>query len=390
MRRIQTCLILLVLIIACGACSHKNTHDSTNNSAGSTHKSTDKASSESHTTVSNDIPLIHNMDELKAYVEEQLQHGTSEFTFSTKDLDMEDIQNINSLLHGYYGDVVKCKSEGNILSSTVNMTLYCKLSDNYYVERNYYKGEEIPQDNQEALELAEICKRIMRKMKTEVSEDATDYEKELWIHDYIVTHTSYGYSEGEDAQTDNSTAHESYGALVSHKAVCNGYAFGMKLLCTLAGVECRIITGQGNGENHAWNLVRLEDEWYHVDVTWDDPSPDQDGRIFYNYLNINDERASLGHIWNTDRYPEATSMDYNYFIQNDLYCEDYDEFKEKCIRILQEEDRNHIQLMVGDYDGGIYSDMNMEFLFDYSDARSYNIQTLGEIPYMTLLINLNH
>lgn len=371
MRKIQICLTLLVLLMACAAC-------------------TPSAFSESAAATRDDIPMIHNMDELKEYVEEELQFGSNEFSFSTKDLDMDDIQDINSLLHGYYGDVIKCKSEGTILSSTVNMTLYCKLSDNYYVERNYYKGEEIPEDNKEARELAEVCKRILKKMNNQIGSKASDYEKELWIHDYIVTHTAYGYAEGEDAQSPNSQAHESYGALVSHKAVCNGYSFAMKLLCNLAGLDCRIITGQGNEENHAWNLVKLDGEWYHVDVTWDDPSPDKEGRIIYTYFNINDDRASLGHSWNTNRYPQATCMDDNYYIKNDLYCKDYDEFKEKCIQILQEKDRNQIQLMVGDYDGGIYSEMNMEFLFDYSDARSFNYQSLGEIPYMTLLINLNH
>ena len=371
MKRMKICLALLILVITCTSC-------------------TPGAFSESFAFSRDDIPMIHNMEELKEYVEEQLQFGAVEFSFSTKDLDMEDIQNINSLLHGYYGDVTKCKSEGTILSSTVNMTLYCKLSDNFYVERNYYKGETIPEDNKEARELAKVCRKILKKMTREVGKDASDYEKELWIHDYIVTHTSYGYEEGEDAQSENSDAHESYGALVNHRAVCNGYSYAMKLLCNLAGLDCRIITGQGNDENHAWNMVKIDDEWYHVDVTWDDPSPDQEGRIVYTYFNINDERASLGHTWNTARYPEATCMDNNYYIKNDLFCEDYDEFKEKCIQILQEEDRNRIQLMVGDYDGSIYSEANMEFLFDYSDAFSFNYQSLGEIPYMTLVINLNH
>ena len=371
MKRYRSYLMLLLLIWTCAGCAPG-------------------ALSEGTVFSRDDIPMIHTMDELEKYVEEQLQHGAQEFTFSTRDLELEDIQNINSRLNGYYGDVTRCKSESNILSPTSNITLYCRVSDNYYVEQNHFKGTEIPEDDTEALELARRCRRILRKMHTEIGKDASDYEKELWIHDYLVSHTAYGYREGEGPDTGQSPAHESYGALVSHKAVCNGYAFAMKLLCNLSGLECRIITGKGNEENHAWNLVKVGDDWYHVDVTWDDPSPDQEGRVAYTYFNINDHRASLAHSWDTDDYPRADSLEDNYYIRNDLYCEDYDAFKEKCIRLLRERDRDRFQLMVGDYDGSIYSDRNMEFLFDYSDAVSFKYQSLGEIPYMTLFIYLNH
>lgn len=59
-----------------------------------------------------------------------------------------------------------------------------------------------------------------------------------------------------------------YGALVLKKAVCNGYAEGMKLLCDLSGVTCKMISGTADGEKHAWNLIKLDKEWYHADLTW--------------------------------------------------------------------------------------------------------------------------
>ena len=61
-----------------------------------------------------------------------------------------------------------------------------------------------------------------------------------------------------------------------------------------SGIETKIVLGKGNGEDHAWNLVKLHDIWYHLDCTWDDPVPDVKGRVLYNYFNLNDEKISEG------------------------------------------------------------------------------------------------
>ena len=334
---------------------------------------------------SNEDSKINTMKELISYVREEIRSGKEEIKISTEDLDMEDIQNINHYTDGFYGYVSECESQDSILSDRKEITLYCDISDNYYVEQSLLEGKEIPSEKTEALALKDVCAELLDQMNDEIGEDASDYEKELWIHDYIVRNTSYGYPE-EEEQED--MAHESYGALISHKAVCNGYAFAAKLLCDLSGVSCEIITGSGDGESHAWNLVKLEDSWYHLDVTWDDPSPDQADRIVYTYFNINDEKAALGHEWDESSYPVADDMTYNYYIYNDLYCEDYYDFKSKCIELLEEDSYQSFQLMVGDYDGSIYSDQNMDFIFDYTDADSVSYQSIGEIPYTTLFIRL--
>ena len=329
------------------------------------------------------------MDGLTSLVEEGLSQGQQEIRFTTSALTLEEIQEINSYLDGYYGTIVQCSSRKNLFSDSTEVVLSCDISDNYYVEEYLMNQSPIPEDQQQASELAVICQEILSDMEEELGQKATDYEKELWIHDYLILHTAYGYPEEEEAEYDeDSQAHESYGALYSHRAVCNGYAFAVKLLCDISGIRCEIITGQGDGVSHAWNLVCLDDAWYHLDVTWDDPSPDQQGHIIYTYFNIDDYRASLGHEWNQQAYPEAKATKDNYYIRNDLYCENYKEFRGKCIEILQDSSVDSFQLLVGDYDGSIYSNRNMDFLFDYTDSLTVNYQSIGEIPYETIYISL--
>lgn len=97
---------------------------------------------------------------------------------------------------------------------------------------------------------------------------ASDYEIELAAHDRIVSLASYDEEAAED-YSNNPLAFTAYGALVQHKAVCEGYAKAFQLLLNAAGIECMTVTGDNDG-GHMWNMVRLGDEWYHVDLTADD------------------------------------------------------------------------------------------------------------------------
>lgn len=84
------------------------------------------------------------------------------------------------------------------------------------------------------------------------------------LHDAIVNMTTY---------TLNGPVYKSEldGPLVNGRALCEGYSKAFAYLCQSIGVPCICIVGSGNGENHMWNMVRIDGKWYHVDVTWDDP-----------------------------------------------------------------------------------------------------------------------
>ena len=98
----------------------------------------------------------------------------------------------------------------------------------------------------------------------------SDYQNIVFIHDYIVDKIDY------DSTYNEIGSYNIYGALVRKKCVCEGYAKAFKYLANSAGYECELMQGtatnsSGQSESHAWNCIKINDNWYEVDVTWDDP-----------------------------------------------------------------------------------------------------------------------
>lgn len=148
--------------------------------------------------------------------------------------------------------------------------------------------------------VAEQVKKISAKI---IMPTMNAHEKVRIIHDYIVANVAYD---------ESLTRYSAYDALTSGKTVCNGYALLASKLLKQAGIENRIISGyasdgEGEAELHAWNLVKLDGKWYHVDCTWDDPVPDQKGRVLYAYYNLSDEQIKKDHYW-TGTYPRASTL----------------------------------------------------------------------------------
>lgn len=136
-----------------------------------------------------------------------------------------------------------------------------------------------------------------------INSSMSDDQKEKNIHDYIVKNVQY------DTSYENYSA---YDALSEGKTVCQGYALLAYKMLNDAGIETKIISGTANNgyetESHAWNLVKLNGNWYHLDCTWDDPVPDVKGRVLYDYYNLTDDQISKDHSWDHSAYPSATTI----------------------------------------------------------------------------------
>ncbi len=112
------------------------------------------------------------------------------------------------------------------------------------------------------------------KIISEANKLDSNYDKEKYIHDAVIELVEYD----ENASMTQSA----YSALVNHKSVCAGYAKTFQYLMTRIGIPTYYVTGTSEG-NHAWNIVMLDDEYYNVDLTWDDQK-----RIIYDYFNVSD------------------------------------------------------------------------------------------------------
>ena len=129
-------------------------------------------------------------------------------------------------------------------------------------------------------------------IRTAVKEGMTERQTARAIHDWIIKNTEYGDLPGYES------------VLVSHKGVCNDYAKAYEFLCTLAGLKCRFF--RGGPMDHAWNIVRIDGKWLHVDCTWDD----EGDRVSNQYLFLNSYQMAADHQWTT--YPDCMLSPYPY------------------------------------------------------------------------------
>ena len=159
-----------------------------------------------------------------------------------------------------------------------------------------------------------------------ISQGMTDLEKVISAHDWLVTNCQYDPYIGTGGKyiasdgtvyNDEPAVYTSYGAFGNHNVVCQGYALAFKVLMDRAGIPCCYV--KSDAMNHAWNIVQLDGNWYHVDVTWDDPSyvgiEDWTGRIKRENLlcsdaEITDAGSKGHHDWSTEwGYTCGTSLD---------------------------------------------------------------------------------
>ena len=141
-----------------------------------------------------------------------------------------------------------------------------------------------------------VTQRVKEIINKIITPDMDEFEKVKVIHDFIIINTAY------DGGLKLSSA---YSALNEKKATCLGYALLAYKMFIESGIESRIVRGETKGGKHAWNMVKLKGNWYHIDLTWNDPLPDDPGRVLYRYYNLTDAEISKTHKWDKDKYPTA-------------------------------------------------------------------------------------
>ena len=134
-----------------------------------------------------------------------------------------------------------------------------------------------------------------------------DWQKALAVHDHIAVHVAY------DMTQNNNTA---YTALVQGSSACAGYAQLYMDVMRRLDIPCQIAEcdDTGDGIGHAWNMIRLEGEWYHVDVTWDDATPDVYGRVLHEHFLKTDSQfktADNGHNFGWTAYTSCNGGKYS-------------------------------------------------------------------------------
>lgn len=153
-----------------------------------------------------------------------------------------------------------------------------------------------------------------------------DYEKVKFVYEHLIKSTEY------DMDVVNNQ--NILSVIEEGKTVCQGYAKTMQLILNKMGVFCILSEGIVKGtESHVWNIVKIDDKYYHVDATWGDASyMIEDGagdfeapEINYDYLCIPDKEIKKTHVFKDNiELPVCDSMQDNYYVREGLYLTELD------------------------------------------------------------------
>lgn len=160
-----------------------------------------------------------------------------------------------------------------------------------------------------------------------LSAESDEYEKVKYVYDYIVKNTTY-----ETQAPDNQNI---CSVFLNGVSVCQGYAKATQYLLQHLGIQTTLVTGtiKKTGEGHAWNLVRIDGDYYYVDTTWGDASYTQNAEshgteypeVTFDYLNITTEELSRTHSINEIiSLPVCDSQKANYYVREGLYFNQLD------------------------------------------------------------------
>ena len=164
-------------------------------------------------------------------------------------------------------------------------------------------------------ELVRIKQETRQLVKDALSElnlkGKSDLEIIVAVNDYLCDNNEYppqdlskypGVLEGYSPQS-----HTAYGLFQEHSAVCEGYARACELLLNEYGVDCINIWGDTPGGGHAWNMVKYDGAWYHMDACWNDGGGDR-----VQFLLVSDDYMEQSRVWDTAEYPVSAKNSYQW------------------------------------------------------------------------------
>ena len=262
---------------------------------------------------------------------ENMITGTYKIEFGNTFSDILDSANGQNELGDYYQSAIEAytydnpdvfylspsKMYLNIETTTFGSSTTYNVFINNGSEANYFTDEFSSESQvRSAINSIEQVKNTLVSRRT-----GNTYEDIKMVHDYLVDNIEYDTSLSKD------NIYDVYGALVNRVAVCEGYARSFKYILDEMGISSVLVIGTGTNsrgetERHAWNYVEINNNWYAVDCTWDDPVVVGGGNLpqssKYKYFlkganEFNQDHISSGQFTDGGKvfsYPSLSSSSY--------------------------------------------------------------------------------
>ena len=235
--------------------------------------------------------------------------------FQIPALEGEELYNVFFQMRLDHPEIFWVHNHEKIYKTTYSDSDYCTFTPGYI-----YTESEIS-EIQNAMEAG------FQEVSSLIPADASDYEKVRIVYTYVIDNTQYQASDD-----DQSIA----GVFWKKEAVCAGYAGAVQYLLERIGVPCIYVDGstQGSTEGHAWNIVKLDGEYYYVDATNGDQPDFLNGNaaqleehktIIYDYLCPFPEEYEKKYIRSEElTVPDCTAKDMNFYVLNQGCFDGYD------------------------------------------------------------------
>ena len=192
----------------------------------------------------------------------------------------------------------------------------------FYVEHSYryytLQGETTVQrlelsylyTAEQSVQMTVFYENTVAEIVSGIPAGATDFDKVMYLHDYLVQNYAYDY---EGLSGTGTPIRDAYNFFKTGRGVCQAYMLAMIALCEAAGIPSLPVIS--DEMEHAWNLVKLDGEWYHIDVTWDDAGGEQ-SPVYPSYISYNYFLLSSKALYNSGRtakwYASESATDTRY------------------------------------------------------------------------------
>lgn len=234
-------------------------------------------------------------------------------------------ENINKAIEAYIYDYPETfYIETSCRFKTINL-INSKIVEIY---PTYLYGNSVENMQQE-------LQQEINKIKTMLNDSMTEYQKELLVHDYLVKNIEY--YEWEDIKDIPNAMHNAYSAIVKKQAVCDGFAKAFQIIMQEEGIQCMLVNGMLEDVAHAWNIVNIEGDYYHIDLTSDQLKigEESESNLSHTFFNLTDEEIKETHEKNENyNYPSCIAQRNNYYNKENRVVKQGQNLKHKVKNIV--------------------------------------------------------